>query len=145
MKNKELFDKTIAILVKAYFEGQLIKGDYCACAVGNLIVANCGYKIIDNPNADEDGIKLAWDKAVAESWFEQLIWTDESPSISITVKNQVKKTGYKVHEIIGIENAFESGKDNYEGLMLICEYLMEIHECSIEETQSAKLMFAPLI
>lgn len=37
MKNKEQFDNSIKVLVKAYLEGTLLHLEVCACAVGNLI------------------------------------------------------------------------------------------------------------
>lgn len=37
MKNQQLFDKTVSVLVNAYFNGYLNPVDCAACAVGNLV------------------------------------------------------------------------------------------------------------
>lgn len=50
MKNKELFDKTIGILVNAYLNDTLENANCHACAVGNLVATNCGYEMIQSEN-----------------------------------------------------------------------------------------------
>lgn len=42
MKRPELYQKTVDILVKAYFDDTLQHGNCYACAVGNIIAGNCG-------------------------------------------------------------------------------------------------------
>ena len=44
MKNKELFEKTTKILIDAFMNETLAKGDCAACAVGNMVAANIGCK-----------------------------------------------------------------------------------------------------
>ncbi len=44
MKNKSLYDKTVSILVDAYMNDTLQHGNCFACAVGNIVAANCDVK-----------------------------------------------------------------------------------------------------
>ena len=39
------FENTVDILVRAYLDGTLFKGNCCACAVGNLCAAALGLQI----------------------------------------------------------------------------------------------------
>src|SRR5688572_25079170 len=48
MKNKPLYHKTVDILVQAYFDDTLVSGHQCGCAVGNLVAANMGIRLIKN-------------------------------------------------------------------------------------------------
>lgn len=145
MKNKELFDKTVSILVNAYQNDTLNPGDYCGCAVGNLIAASCGYKTIrqieDVKWIDKDGNLVP-----GYLWYSALI-TRGAP-ITKNVRDQISLTGYSIREIIEIEKAFERverfiGRDNrmFAGLMAVVDTLMLIHEATPQEAESAKLQF----
>lgn len=53
MKNKELYQKSVDILLDAYNNRELAHGEPCGCAVGNLVRANCiGLKV--RPSVPED-------------------------------------------------------------------------------------------
>ncbi len=121
IKNKEQFDNSIKVLVKAYLEGTLEHGVPCACAVGNLIGEGkrAWYDIVSR-------IKLNFDLPSATH--------DEGIS-------EIKSTGYKVKEIVRIEKAFErvtQDPDGYKGLCAVFDVLVKIHQGSDKELELAK-------
>jgi len=159
MKNQELFDRTVGILVKAYLNNTLQHGQPCGCAVGNLIAANNNYTIC---------------KRVGSNWLFQdgninrvANWTEvhaygeiiKDPCHDEEYKNGVSEllsTGYDTYETSMIEKAFESvlftdgeydcdrddeDPDGYLGLMAVCDTLMEIHEANETEITAAKSLF----
>lgn len=146
MKNESLYNKTVDILVQAYFNDTLVHGHCAACAVGNLIAANCGYQI---DIGDEDNI--IWinnrRKVVEPDWtkvfctnrkssflgllhrYEQTINFDKIDGCSLY---QINSTGYAPSQLARIEFAFESVSKNkdytFNGLMAVIDVLDEIHE-----------------
>jgi hypothetical protein len=143
MKNKELFDKTIAILVKAYQNDTLEHGDCQACAVGNLVAANKGIRLY----RDSDGTLCS-----SHSYFDNAQWArailegkEDKGGFE-----EIKTTGYSIEELILIENAFELyprspvfdyDQDGYKGLMSVVDCLMQIHEADQLECDEAKQLF----
>ena len=130
MRNKKLFDETVAILVKAYMNETLEHGEPCACAVGNLIAAR--------------GIEPSW------GWYN---YVRRYSKTSLGTK-EVNCTGYSAEEVRYIERAFEGrdiytqdlrdfsdDPDGYKGLMAVVDVLIEIHEGTEEEAKQAKELF----
>ena len=150
MKNQELFDRTVGILVTAYVNNNLHAFNCAACAVGNLVAGNMGYKTLP----DEFGYKDLNGQKVDAYWQECItgidrIETDLSYYRGI-VKKQIDCTGYSVLEVANIEFVFMkafhgvSGKDEtaiFNGLMNVVDYLMQIHEATTEEITQAKSLF----
>lgn len=145
MKNKPLFDKTLNILVKAYQNDTLEHGDCNACAVGNMIAANCGYDYIK----DEFGF-LWWGvnyplwQLVFSTGYEQRI---NSNAYVGDAKKQIDSTGYTWQELAKIEYAFETANkgnssDDWilNGLLAVYDVLCEVHEVEKKE-EDAKLIF----
>lgn len=150
MKNQKLFDRTIGILVNAYLNGVLNYADCAACAVGNLIAANCNYKIVKSATGsdcyDWIGCHVKWGRAI---YIGEGIPNELGGSESI---EQIKKSGYSVSNAAKIEFAFYKGcihdgkyfgtdEENFKGLMSVCDTLMQIHEASKEEITEAKRLF----
>lgn len=141
MKKQELFYRTISILVKAYFDGYLEASDCAACACGNLVAANCGYKIIGvNKYRGSDGelISPEWTK-IRKYCFDPTpmpdMYVDEA-------KKQVDSTGYSIQQLIDIEQAFMNAHgNNFEKLISVVDYLMIIHEANETEVSEAKQLF----
>src|SRR5687768_1919011 len=52
MKNPELYNRTVDILVDAYFKDALVSDDCTACACGNIISANLNYKRVSFQDRD---------------------------------------------------------------------------------------------
>lgn len=143
MKNQSLFNRTIGILVKAYFDGTLLHG-YCAsCAVGNIVGANNGKTCdIIRPWVFSDGTFPLWERVFVTSFFRQKIYINKYEG---DAKKEIDSTGYSLNELASIEFSFETasreGDWEFNGLMSVCDTLMQIHECSIEEIEDAKAQF----
>lgn len=149
MKNKELFDRTIGILVNAYFKGTLEHYNCCACAVGNLVAANCGYtynesmKYNEAPAVNKD---YGWAALFATTDRIQK-YKPENIGMPAT-KYQIDSTGYSHKELMKIEFSFEydffhgfTEAELFKGLMNVVDTLMQIHEASTEEITAAKQLF----
>ena len=143
---KPSFDHTVSILVRAYLNDTLEHGNYCACAVGNLIAHEVGAEIVlkNNPLSVS---KYKWihPKYEGGEWF---CGTDKR-------MEQIKTTGYDLGEIFKIERAFEAQGPKYNygtedqlmfnGLMAVVDVLAEIHGIDLEAKESAKLQFVKTV
>ena len=153
MKNQKLFDRTIRILVNAYLNGTLLHTNCHACAVGNLVAANCGYKYKPNESRedkDDDDFKLIWEHkdryTLFDTWYSGI--TKSENSLTKNESLEIESTGYSLNDLILIEGSFEGiemiGWDNqslenqFNGLMAVCDTLMQIHKASAEEITKAK-------
>ena len=158
MKNKELFEKTVNILVNAYLDDMLINRVSTKCAVGNLISANCKYSADKffgyNYFVDENDFyfKPEWTNVfITSSNFFGLIQSKKFKidNYNGEAKRQIDSTGYTPHELAQIENTFEKGcrfakfKKNtiFNGLMKVLDILMVIHEANEEELTQTKKLF----
>lgn len=120
MINEALYNKTVDILVQAYFEDSLIHFKCQACAVGNLVAYYTGQR-------DENGKLFAKDWSWAGPVYGRG-WCDTGEGIK-----QVKATGYTAQELFKIEQAFESKRNSegdamFNGLMAVIDVLDQIHE-----------------
>lgn len=146
MKNEQLYNKTVDILVQAYFSHTLEHGNCFACAVGNIVAGNCGIKyetIIHHnlpalvwaghklSNSNIDGIEITPTYYVLRN-------TQLTGAPSKTLSMQ-KSTGYTWDELSRIEKSFEdvnlsieaaSNDDDrmFNGLMAVIDVLDKIHE-----------------
>lgn len=160
MKNKQLYDKTLSILIDAYMNNTL-ENAYCtSCAIGNIIAANCGYKLIKDEKATKQRgrLQLNWlmpDGTVRlplqPEWSIFSVYQD-----TMLIKNdgkindkwheaikQIGSTGYSLSELNRIEFAFETRDDNVDkfsltkderliyGLLRVIDMLNEIHENTV--------------
>lgn len=153
---KATFENTVDILVKAYLNNTLVKGNCFACAVGNIVGHNLGVKFIDTGVPYEKQPQWAgfgrkgypgitgWATAFHTNCGKQIISGVVGKSASI----QIKSTGYSMGQLAKIEFAFETGftgKDSmFNGLMAVVSVLAEIHNVSLEAKESAKLLFVNL-
>jgi len=132
MRNKKLFDKTISILVNAYLKEELVHGDSCACAIGNLIAGNNNYSF------DATGLWITTNEViVAPDWTNVLCNHTGMTRQLITI-------GYTLLEVTKIESAFESvSKDptGYLGLMQVVDVLIKIHQGTEHHKKEAKELF----
>lgn len=151
MKNKELYQKTVDILVQAYFNDTLEHSNCSACAVGNIIAANNGIefeRVIDTP------LKVYWKGENHPSWdivFSTAFGKQErTPEYYAgNAKDQIDSTGYAWQELAKVEYAFECakrGRSNdehmFNGLMAVIDVLDEIHENKdTEATTKTKARF----
>lgn len=134
MKNQELYNKTVGILAKAFIDDTLQHMNCCACAIGNLVAANCGFKMKENRRWKDNmpywsdvfftttGITTKKQKMLIEHYHDE-------------AKRQIDSTGYTVEEAAKIEYAFETAPEGnssdeymFNGLMAVIDVLDQIHE-----------------
>lgn len=146
MKNKELFDRTIQILVKAYFKDVLDATECTACAVGNIVAENMGYNITPDfywSDGNDDKIWAAW---------QVIVWGQNSAAAANRrkrAKAEILSTGYSSKELGRIESAFmfahkEDKKTRDKvliGLLAVVDVLCDIHEMNDPAKQEAKALF----
>lgn len=156
MKNKELFDKTVSILVNAYHKDKLIHGDCSACAVGNIIAANAG---IENNHSlsewrqvfdiDRSHNPLLWSTVfnTCSDNGHQVFYHDNYNKCDKT-RYQIDLTGYSLLDLANIEFSFETADQGeneeeymFNGLMKVVDALMYIHEANETEVSQAKQLF----
>lgn len=147
MKNKELYQRTVDILVAAYFNDTLAHNDCAACAVGNIVAANLGVCVVEG----RDGYwkwkgKKIYRNGYSTNWFPAVV-NNQTPSNR--QKKEIAVTGYSIHDLTKIESAFEgarTGKSDdeymFNGLMAVIEVLDQIHEnTDTEVTTNSKKRF----
>lgn len=152
MKNEQLYQKTVGILVDAYFNDTLEHGNCYACAVGNIIAGNCGYKYV---SGGENIGKKKFNKEFVTVFTGcgDLYWENQPDFHKNPVslfdqgkmpdlpnnemhKVHIDSTGYNLYELAAIEYAFErtnksgtkSDKKMFDGLMSVIDQLDIIHD-----------------
>lgn len=159
MIREQLYHKTVDILKQAYFDDTLKHGNCFACAVGNIIAANMGKKIIRVKSGFGGDISV-WDDAVSDNGVHNRNSVTATAYVISSYVNvpapddiikQILATGYSRHELSAIEAAFEkvlcvdrynSDKHMFDGLMAVVECLDEIHQNTDDVvTQTTKKKF----
>lgn len=155
MKKKELFEKTVSVLTKAYINNTLQHGSCCGCAVGNLVCA------ANNIVYEKDKV-LYWTEAFSTTVnyrtgkpeMKQRISAERYKNLA---KVEIDSTGYSLFQLAAIEKAFETeayhpaheedfaidGSNNYpadkleeamfKGLCAVYDTLCVIHEVEEED------------
>ena len=152
MKKKELFEKTVGILVNAYRNDTLEHRNCLACAVGNIIAANCGINdIISSAEWEEKtgGFgSLDW-----TGWTKVFMTVGTKQSINMSAykgvaKFQIDSTGYSWQDLAKIEYAFETtprgnNDDDWmlNGLLAVYDVLCDIHEVNPTEVKAGEEVF----
>lgn len=135
MKQQELFEKTVGILVDAYHNGTLKHQSCMACAVGNMVRANMGEDCFIK------SYPYSWAtifNTIACSYLNgsylQMRSFHLMDSLPIA-REQIESTGYPVEVLADIEYAFETAlKGNSEdewmlnGLYRVYDVLCAYHE-----------------
>lgn len=161
MQREQLYHKTVDILVQAYFNDTLQHGNCFACAVGNIVAANCGIKFQlmarENKRFYDMIVKpLTWEGYGIDIKKTITYFAHDNGEYPQELSYQIIKSGYSFKELNQIEQAFESAVSlSYEpkfgqtddeamfnGLMNVIDALDEIHENKDEATtQSSKKKF----
>lgn len=156
MKNQNLFNETIDILVKAYLNDTLIHNRCSACAVGNIVAQKKynsslipEYQLWSAESNFRDSI--GWQSVFCSTMDENGEYDQDFFPMNYKglAKEQIDATGYTWQELAQIEAAFEglefddeyyTNTDAYvfNGLMAVVDTLCKIHECEEikEETKS---------
>lgn len=139
---KATFENSLSVLVLAYINDTLTHLNCTACAVGNLIAAAHGCKMVADEKMgrgyfqwiDENGQRkfVHWLRSVTT------IFRDEDQ------EQDILWTGYSVEELRQIESAFEkSNKGNtldewmFNGLIAVVDVLAEIHGVDLTVKENA--------
>lgn len=160
MTNESLYNKTVDILVQAYFNDTLEHCNCYACAVGNIVAAtnNISFiNIVDTPTPEfgrtiyPGAGLLYWDK---DNGFRDNLTACLPSEFPETKINEIsgrhlKNTGYSLGQLRKIEIAFEGAPTGkcaedymFNGLMAVIEALDEIHENTDSDiTKSSKGKF----
>lgn len=152
MNNPELYKRTVDILVNAYFNDTLKHGHCHACAVGNIVAANCGIvNIASNSEWIEKAIapaSLGWAEVfLTERLLSKQLRMPKMYRRIKAAKYQIDSTGYTWQELAKIEYAFETAPNGgsndewmFNGLMAVIDVLDEIHDNKDSEvtTQTKK-------
>lgn len=123
MIRDSLYNKTIHILKEAYEREDLIQGDCASCAVATLIRESLGIKFdrYKHEYKYPDGEMFNTD-----AWYDYLSCGEAS--LKEIVIPQIESTGYSFSELNRIEDAFEAGENEREGLLNVVLYLNTLHE-----------------
>lgn len=149
MNQQEHFNRSVAALVKAYFEGVLEATDCAACACGNLVAAANGYKVSPFTWLTEDGVEVEY------CWQRQVWWggryLESQHQEAILGLAQIASTGYTVQQFAAIEQAFMGGDEyqpteghdaeNFKGLLRTVDVLADIHGIDLATATAAKELF----
>lgn len=160
MRNPELYQKTVDILVAAYFNDTLQHNNCYACAVGNIVAANSGMKFRADPSSDRP---IYWDGytpyskrwrndngvpiAKTPGWFAVL--HPDTTGDKKQGESEVAASGYDSKDLGLIEYAFEAASRGYtpdeymfNGLMAVIDVLDKIHgNTDAELTSQSKKRF----
>lgn len=149
------FDQTVSTLVKAFMNNTLEIGNYCACAIGNLIAEKVNAKIVLKPGwlPEYTGSRYEWDhpKFTGEEWYatRPTIRSSVCREILVAGRKMIDLIGYTLEEIWLIEGAFEGCRykhKDYEdqmfnGLMAVVDVLADIHKIDLSQKEEAKKLF----
>lgn len=153
MKNQELFNKTISILVKAYQNNTLEHTNCYACAVQNIVAGNMDVNLISKPDAHElanlDHISIVWPNI---DYYETITANldRERNDCNPFLIEQLDSTGYTLEQLKDIESAFEGVYEYnhpntdewvFAGLLNVVDELMIIHQANEIEVKQAKELF----
>lgn len=156
MTKQEKFDHTVQVLVQAYLNDTLEKGNCQACVVGNLIAYASGSHYI---GANSNGALQLQAVPRVVDWLEA-ICTDENGIQEVNkevyfacpeIRAAFDSTGYSFEQLTFIEHAFESNngdwlratdsKRQFAGLMAVINALADIHGINLETATRAKALF----
>jgi hypothetical protein len=157
--NNFSFDHSVSVLIKAYLNGNLQKGNCSACAVGNLIAdalhLELEYVLIPNNRQAlralvNDTYVIQWVGTNA-SWLGVLLGVDRTER-GISAKDQLASTGYSREQLRLIEWTFENpgglirgqlphAELVYRGLLAVVDVLAEIHGIDLTTSKRASTPF----
>lgn len=127
MIKAELYHKTVGILFDAYFNDTLRHMNCHACAVGNIVAANCGYRF------EEGGLRWV---GRSPNWSDIILMGFDSRDGLM----EIHSTGYDQGELSKIEQRFENaprGNNDedrmFNGLVAVLDVLKDIHQVTDQD------------
>jgi hypothetical protein len=149
MNRHELYKKTVDILFDAYFNDTLRHTNCYACACGNIIAANQGYKFVPSKPGSYMLVEqnITWD--ITDGYYAKAGRSSLAPWYPVVNHNrandlrgieQIQSTGYSVDDFMLIEKAFELAAGfgdewMFNGLVAVLDVLKQIHEVTDNEPE----------
>lgn len=141
MNRPDLYNKTVDILYKAYFDDTLEHSNCAACAVGNIIAARNNYKVMKGYTCwrgqNDLLVSTSWDNVFFTGYGKQVMYR---ALYKDDARREIDSTGYELDELAKIEFAFEScewlcSPDEYmfNGLVAVLDALAQIHEVTDQD------------
>ena len=130
---KEIYDKSVDVLLDAYNENKLFHVFCSACAVGNLVAAANNY-IPAQSDEFSCGTRPHWaDVFSTGGTLGQLFRPEQYKGIA---KKQIDSTGISLNELMEIEESFEScdydtnneKRGQYQGLVAVLNVMKDMVE-----------------
>lgn len=158
MIRQETFETAVDVLVKAYFEGTLVLGNACGCAVGNILAHANGYniKFVDVDSGNFSMQEIVWEDEEKHElinlreWDLDDWWYGQSGGVNPNC-SLIAASGYSPAELAKIELAFErynditvestDAEEQFKGLMNVMDVLFEIHQVEEEKQEQYKQKF----
>lgn len=147
------FNHTVNVLVQAFLSDTLEQCNCYACAVGNLVAAANGYKLVSKEFTYGGLVKV---RVAPEHmrgdfsaelrgghWYKIISIYHKSRNLEINRSGQreIDSTGYSEEELTDIEQAFEQSSGEFEGLMAVVDVLADIHGVDLTVREESKALF----
>lgn len=156
----ERFNRAIKALITAFFDDTLAASHCSACAVGNMVAAGYGTKVIKtltvlgNLNYECSIPNNEWSRIFCTHDDEPYIDTELGTDLSF---ENIKVTGYSILQLSRIEQVFEKAtninfedyskcskemimQDQYNGLVAVFGVLCDIEELSEDKEHFKSLL-----
>tara|TARA_R110000822_G_C14997765_1_gene460417 strand:+ start:58 stop:531 length:474 start_codon:yes stop_codon:yes gene_type:complete len=133
---KEIYQKSVDILLDSYNAGTLFHGKCSACAVGNLVAANNDIELVKSINKWTESPTAKWSEGVP--LWNGVFATDSGGQAVFmyayegSTKTEIDSTGIPLTELMAIEKAFESAADEeenngqYKGLCAVLDVMKDM-------------------
>tara|TARA_R110001599_G_scaffold89580_4_gene237119 strand:+ start:928 stop:1395 length:468 start_codon:yes stop_codon:yes gene_type:complete len=131
---KEIYQKSVDILLDSYNAGTLFHSNCSACAVGNLIAANNNIELVESTSRF-GGQTATWSEG-RPIWQLVFFTTLEGQEVFMNCykgseKTEIDSTGIPLTELMAIEKAFESVSEEenngqYKGLCAVLDVMKDM-------------------
>ena len=152
------FNHTINILVQAYLNNTLKKGDCSACAVGNILGTPQWSALFVTYNFGEGEGKrqiialpgFALMNLATNHIIQVPIWKlpEQIAKRIEEVQKAIIESGYTIEELARVENAFELAPEGnnrdeamFNGLMAVVDVLADIHGIDLKQKEEVRKLF----
>jgi hypothetical protein len=150
------FNHTINILVQAYVNNTLKKGDCRACAVGNILGTPRWSALFVTCSLEDGGKRqiTALPGCVLINWANRIIQvpicalTEQDAKRIEEAREAIIASGYTIEELARVENAFELAPEGnnrdeamFNGLMAVVDVLADIHGIDLKQKEETRKLF----
>ena len=133
---KEIYQKSVDILLDSYNAGTLFHSNCSACAVGNLIAANNNIELVKSISRSRQTQTARWSQG-KPIWQLVFFTSIEGQDVCMDyykggAKTEIDSTGIPLTELMAIEKAFESvsgeeeNNGQYKGLCAVLDVMKDM-------------------